>query len=110
MKKGFEKRFEKGDIVYWCHSDGNGRYSIKNGMVDEQFSDAVVIDYLTLRERRLVNGIPIDEFDSQTKYKKLPKGWTYNTRLFEITYSDLTEEEVNYQIDIKNPETIKKSL
>lgn len=23
MKKGFEKRFEKGDIVYWCHSDGN---------------------------------------------------------------------------------------
>lgn len=109
MKKGFEKRFEKGDIVYWCHSDGNGGYSVRNGMVDEQFSDAVVIDYLALRERRLVNGIPIDEFESQTKYKKLPKGWTYNTGLFKITYSVLTEEEVNYQIDIKNPETIKKA-
>ena len=33
-------------------------------MVDEQFSDAVVIDHLTARERRLVNGIPIDEFES----------------------------------------------
>lgn len=110
MKKGFEKRFEKGDIVYWCHSDGNGGYSVRNGMVDEQFSDAVVIDYLALRERRLVNGIPIDEFESQTKYKKLPKGWTYNTGLFKITYSVLTEEEVNYQIDIKNPETIKKLM
>ena len=51
-------------------------------MVDEQFSDAIVIDYLVLRERRLVNGIPIDEFESETKYKKLPKGWRYNTKLF----------------------------
>ena len=109
MKQGFEKRFKNGDIVYWCHSDGNGRYSVKNGMVDEQFSDAVVIDYLALRERRLVNGIPIDEFDSESKYKKLPKGWTYNTKLFKITYSDLTEEEVNYRIDAKKPETIKQA-
>lgn len=79
MKQGFEKRFKNGDIVYWCHSEGNGRYTVKYGMVDEQFSDAVVIDYLTARERRLVNGIPIDEFESETKYKKLPKGWTYDT-------------------------------
>ena len=79
MKQGFEKRFKNGDIVYWCHSEGNGRYTVKYGMVDEQFSDAVVIDYLAARERRLVNGIPIDEFESETKYKKLPKGWTYDT-------------------------------
>ena len=109
MKQGFEKRFKNGDIVYWCHSEGNGRYKVKSGMVDEQFSDAVVIDYLVPRERRLVNGIPIDEFESQTKYKKLPKGWTYNTSLFEITYSDLTEEETLYKFCIEKPETIKQA-
>lgn len=108
MKQGFEKRFKNGDIVYWCHSEGNGRYTVKYGMVDEQFSDAVVIDHLTARERRLVNGIPIDEFESETKYKKLPKGWTYDTRLFEITHSDLTDEEISFLIDFKKPEMIKK--
>lgn len=108
MKQGFEKRFKNGDIVYWCHSEGNGRYTVKYGMVDEQFSDAVVIDYLTARERRLVNGIPIDEFESETKYKKLPKGWTYDTRLFEITHSGLTDEEISFLIDFKKPEMIKK--
>ena len=34
MRPGFEKRFKNGDIVYWCHSDGCGRYSVKYGMVD----------------------------------------------------------------------------
>lgn len=108
MKQGFEKRFKNGDIVYWCHSEGNGGYTVRYGIVDEQFSDAIVIDYLVLRERRLVNGIPIDEFESETKYKKLPKGWAYNTKLFEMTYSDLTEEEKEFGlIDIENPENIK---
>lgn len=108
MKQGFEKRFKNGDIVYWCHSEGNGGYTVRYGIVDEQFSDAIVIDYLVLRERRLVNGIPIDEFESETKYKKLPKGWTYNTKLFEMTYSDLTEEEKEFGlIDIENSENIK---
>ena len=32
MKQGFEKRFKNGDIVYWCHSEGNGRYTVKYGM------------------------------------------------------------------------------
>lgn len=109
MKRGFEKRFKNGDIVYWCHSGGNGVYTVHHGMVDEQFSDAVVIDYLTLRERRLVNGIPIDEFESEQKYRKLPKDWTYTTTLFEITYSDLTEEEKICSFDIENPENIKRA-
>ena len=51
MRSGFEKRFQNGDIVYWCHSDGCGKYSVKYGMVDEQFSDAVAIAYLVPRGR-----------------------------------------------------------
>lgn len=106
MKEGFEKRFTQGDIVYWCHRSGSS-YSVHFGMVDEQFSDAVCIDYLALRERRLVDGVPIDEFKSEERYRKLPKGWTYNTRLFSLTESELSDDEKNFKWDITNPEVIK---
>ena len=103
MEQGFEKRFKTGDIVYWCHQRGY-EYSVHWGIVDEQFSDAVCVDYLAVKERRLINGIPIDEFND-TKYKKLPKGWSYNTQLYEITYDDID----SCIIDIKKPETIKSA-
>lgn len=106
MRNGFEKRFKTGDIVYWCHREGH-RYSVRYGMVDEQFSDAVIIDYLATRERRKINGVPIDDFENDTRYKKLPKGWTYNTVLYEVTYEDLTQAEKDFVFDIKNPDCIK---
>lgn len=101
-------RFENGDIVYWCHQSGH-KYSVHWGMVDEQFNRSVVyVDYLAPKERRLVNGVPIDEFKSESKYKKLPKGWSYNTRLFEITSEDIDEKEKSYKLDIRNPDNIKE--
>lgn len=106
MRTGFEKRFNPGDIVYWCHHHGH-EYSVHYGMVDEQFSDAVVIDYLVPRERRRVDGVPIDEFHSEQRYRKLPKGWTYNTKLFELTWDDLTESEKAYKLNISIPISIK---
>lgn len=94
MQKGFEKRFKNGDIVYWCHQNGHN-YSVKFGMVDEQFSDAVCIDYLSAIENRRVNGIPINEFKSEDRFKKLPKNWTYDTKLFEMTYDDVSDNDLN---------------
>ena len=106
MRPGYEKRFKQGDIVYWCHQEGH-IYSVHYGMIDEQFSDAVCIDYIVPRERRLIDGIPINEFESEQRYRKLPKGWSWNTELFELTYEPLTEEEITFKIDITNPETLK---
>ena len=108
MRKGFEKRFNPGDIVYWCHQRGH-EYSVHYGMVDEQFSDAVVIDYLVPRERRRVDSVPIDEFQSEQRYRKLPKGWTYNTELFKLTWDDFTSEEKDFVLDISKPETLKEA-
>lgn len=108
MKAGYEKRFNQGDIVYWCHQRGH-EYSVHYGMVDEQFSDAVCIDYIVPRERRLVDGVPINEFESEQRYRKLPKGWSYDTKLFEITYEPLTADEIAFKIDITNPETLKSA-
>ena len=109
MRAGFEKRFNPGDIVYWCHHKGNADYSVHYGMVDEQFSDAVVIDYIVPRERRRVDGVPIDEFQSEQRYRKLPKGWTYNTELFKLTWDDFTPEEKEFVLDISKPETLKEA-
>ncbi len=92
----------KGDIVYWCHRRGH-KYEVHWGMVDEIFSDAIYVDYLSVKERRRVDGIPSDEFESETKRKKLPKGWTYDTQLFEITQDEIENEKIN----IKDPENIK---
>lgn len=108
MQKGFEKRFNPGDIVYWCHQRGH-EYSVHYGMVDEQFSDAVVIDYIVPRERRRVDGVPINEFHSEQRYRKLPKGWTYNTKLFELTWDDFAPEEKEFVLDISKPETLKEA-
>lgn len=101
-------KFNKGDIVYWHRQEGN-RHSVAWGMVDEQFSDAVLVDILEHKENRLINGVPIDEFRSETKYKKLPKGWTYNTQLFEMTYLDIADERMKKHINSKidNPIDIK---
>lgn len=94
-------KFQEGDIVYWCHQKGH-EYSIKWGRVDVQYFDRVYVDYLHPKENRRINGIPIDEFEDN-KYKKLPKGWNYDTRLFEITYDNLDDCTIN----LKMPETIK---
>lgn len=102
-------KFNQGDIVYWCHSDGNGKYHVRYGMVDEQFSDAVVIDYLSPRERRLIDGVPIDRFESESRYRKLPKNWSYDTELFEITYSKFTKEEIDFRLDLTDPKTIQEA-
>lgn len=98
-------RFKKGDIVYWCQRKGH-EFKVKWGMVYEHYLSAICIDYLSPKETRLINGIPIDEFEDN-KYKKLPKGWSYDTKLFEITYDDADLK--NSTMDIKKPETIKSA-
>lgn len=109
-----DKRFESGEIVFWCHQCGH-KYSVHYGIVDEQYGFNVYIDYLAPRERRriysdYIKGVPIDEFETEQRFHKLPKGWTYNTKLFEIKYDDFTQEEHNLEFDFDNPDTIGETL
>ncbi len=85
-------------------------------MVDEQFSDAVCVDFLERKENRYIDGVPIDEFrkhENGQKYKKLPKGWSYDTKLYDLEYRDNPEEaklfdELCARID--KPESLKKAF
>ncbi len=104
-----DKNWQVGDIVYWVHKDG-WESTVHWGRIDEVFSDALCIDYLEPYERRMVNGIPIDEFESETDYRKLPKGWKplmpYDS-LFTITYNPWPVALSNLRYD--NPDQIKKA-
>ena len=101
-----KKIFTNGDIVYWCKYSGRGVYDVEWGMVYAQYADTVIIEYLSVMETRMVDGIPIEKFADEPKFKrlrKLPKDWTYSTRLFEITHRLLPE----YKLDVTDPENIK---
>lgn len=56
------------------------------GVVDQPFYDLgyAYIDLLELADHRYINGVHINDFVSETEWKKLPKGWTYDTELFSV--------------------------
>lgn len=104
-----ERVYQNGDIVYWCHLNRDGRYIVEWGMVDQQSGDIVYVDYLQQRENRYVNDIPIDDFKSEEGYRKLPKGWTYDTHLYAITTKPREEDEYMKTLDLKNPADLKSA-
>ena len=95
--------FHNGEIVYFLHQTAPACYAILFGIVDEEFSDKVSVEVLELMECRRVNGIPIDEFDDPTPHK-LPRGWSWNTKLFELTEDPLPDGAD--RIDITDPASL----
>lgn len=104
-------KFQPGDVVYWVgrHKHSPYEYYVDYGIVDEEFSDAVCVDRLHIRDNRYINDVPYKEFPSVTKWQKLPKGWTYNTELFAMEWRNNDWAVLN-TLRIDNPEDIKKAL
>lgn len=104
-------KFQPGDVVYWVgrHRHSPYEYYVDYGIVDEEFSDAVCVDRLHIRDNRYINDVPYKEFPSVTKWQKLPKGWTYNTELFVMEWRNNDWAVLN-TLRIDNPEDIKKAL
>lgn len=118
-----QKHFNSGDIVYWCGRGneissellrGEGAYIVKFGMVNEQFSDIVYIDFLEKKEYRYIDGIYIGDFIEcqwMQKRKKLPKGWTYNTKLYTIEerIDPKDKEKIDELNDLRDPQSVRKA-
>ena len=104
-------KFNSGDVVYWVGRRRHSPYEyyVDYGIVDEEFSDAVCVDRLHIRDNRYINDISYKEFPSVTKWQKLPKGWTYSTELFEMEWRNNDWAVLN-TLRIDNPEDIKKAL
>lgn len=100
-------KFHEGQIVYWHKQEGN-IHSVGWGMIDEVFHDVNCIDILEPRENRIIicpdGRIPIDELPTVTRWYKLPKGWKYNTKLFDIDLEKYPGHDT--VIDLRNPDSI----
>ena len=102
--------FKDGDIVYWVTKDYYSNYYVTYGIIDCLSDSGAMIDLLSVYERRRVNGIPINEFKSETKFKKLPKGWTWNTELFEITFDKFNKWTADDCLSLTDAENVKRLL
>lgn len=101
-----------GSVVYYVRKSHN-KYSVDYGIVYDHYSDCVMIQRVCLRDRRMIKSAWSDkpvkwkDFPYHTDWYKLPKGWTWNTELYEICSEPMSEEEEAFQrLRIDQPENI----
>lgn len=101
------KTLNVGQLVYWV--EGMSNYDIgliRYGIVTDIFHDAAIVSRLVQKEERYINGVPIMEFE-ETEWCKLPKGWSYDTRLYTETQTrELVEWMKNHSLCVDKPKTI----
>jgi len=104
-------KFQSGDVVYWvAHHKWSADMYVDFGIVTEEFSDAVCADKLHIYDNRYINGIPYKDFPDVTPWQKLPKGWNYNTVLFDVERKPKEGHDLLKNLQITNPEDIKYAL
>lgn len=109
-------KFQPGDVVYWvAHHKWSADMYVDFGIATEEFSDAVCVDRLCIHDSRYINGIPYKDFPNVTPWQKLPKGWTYNTKLFEVEWKsaipiDSDEHLLEMSLNLARPEDVKTAL
>ena len=112
------KKHEVGDVVYYV-KEGSGEWTVKFAIVLEHFTSEICLRLIELKDRRCVNGVPYNEYVPSDKWQKLPKGWTYDTKLepdYEYLEDELKEKyceifghSLFYNDFVRNPEYIKKA-
>lgn len=73
-----------GTVVYYIKKHSH-EWRVDFGTVEEHYTSEICIQLYDLADTRLINGVPANEFVTPTKWKKLPKGWSSNTELFECS-------------------------
>ena len=102
-------KFKENDIVYVIrktHTDYK-KY-VELGIVSCVSENNVRVEFLSLRERRTINGVNINDW-SDDKWHKLPKGWDKTSDLYEADtepWEDGVEEELK-SVSIKDKDKIK---
>lgn len=100
------KEIPVGSIGYYVEKRGH-RWFVNFGIVAEHYTNEICLWLLDTVDYRLINGVPAQEFKTPTRWMKLPKGWTYNTKLIKIDTNALIYEKFSgINVDITNPESI----
>lgn len=105
------KEIPVGSVAYYVRRRHN-RYSVDYGIVYDHYKDYVALQKVCPRDRRTViseffkKPVPFKEFPYQTEWRKLPKGWSWDTRLYEILNEPMTDEEACYALSADDPASI----
>lgn len=75
------KEVEIDEIVYFIYDNKK----IYFGIVDKHYADCICLKIYSLKETRYIDDVPYKDVPSCGKWRKLPKGWTYDTELFQLT-------------------------
>lgn len=97
-----------GDIVYHVtRNKYNFSYHVEPLYITDIFIDGLVCEKIVLKEDRLINNIPYNDFKTPTPWRKLPRGWTYNTELY---IHDFCKHDNMPVYHINNTEEIKSGI
>lgn len=85
---------------------------INFGTIEHHYPGAVNIALYDAPKRRAIDGVPIDEMEFPTPFKKLPKSWTYNTELYKVTYIPLPPDVIEEakHLSMRKAEDIKRAI
>jgi hypothetical protein len=53
------KHFHKGDIVYWIRSAIDSKHKIMWGVVDDEFTDGVLVSRYVVKDYQMCDGVPV---------------------------------------------------
>lgn len=98
------KNFEMGQIVFFV-KDFNK--AIDWGVVEEIYGDGYGLALYEPIDDRMIEGIPIDEYNFNQKPRKLPKGWSWDTDLVHMTINpDIAKQKESEPYNY-NPSTLQ---
>ena len=113
LKKAAENRhLPIGTIVYYIEKRGDYNWTINWGKIIDHYPSVVVLELYDNRETRIVDGIPYDDLPWRTPFKKLPKKWSYDTKLYNMTYVEYPKEikDEMDSLDFSKPQDIQKAI
>lgn len=75
MYNEYYEKYPPESVVYFVEGDIPYGYSVNFGIVKEYYSDRILLQMVHLKDCRLINGIPWNDFPDWSEWKKVPKGW-----------------------------------
>jgi hypothetical protein len=105
-----------GSVVYYIqnHSTIPNKPIIKFGIVEEHYASEIALKLYEIVDTRTINGTPIKDLKTPSKWYKLPKGWSYDTELIKYG-SNFIERFPDYynnckSVSINNPDSILTAI
>lgn len=100
------KSFPVGSVVYFLkNKKGSSEKMIDFGTVIEHYCSEIAIQLYESVDFRFINGVPVKDFQTPSPWQKLPKNWSWDTKLFEVKFI-LTDKMKDREFDIKDKDNI----